>query len=521
MMRKFFLILICLFCCACVFAEKRVALVIGNGKYKNSPLKNPVGDASEVSKKLRSLNFSVTLETDADTETMDTALKSFYKNIENADVAFFYFSGHGIQNGNVNYLLPLDEKIKSEDDLERHAVNLNKMISKSQNSGCSKLIVILDACRNNPLGKSRGASKGLVLVSESSPTDTCIAFSCGSGKTADDGDGPHSPYTEALLNHIADPDTIFDVVLQRVSKEVMTKTNGNQKPNYHSDFCTQLCLNGTAKNTEYIDHGDFVNSSSRKPVLPFLLGMIFATVFASLIFFFAFTVAGKKIVSNVGHVFAFRNERKSVKSNDANFTGDSKSGHNAVSMSMDAVAVKNLFVATKPVTKGLYKSIFGGDFNSGEEDYPLTNVSWEDALVFLNKLSEKDGLEPVYDITDFSSVKCDLTKNGWRLPTEQEWKKIAREQSINMSELDSYAWTSENSDGKNHAAGCKRSGRDGIHDIFGLVWEWCFDGTKENFRIAKGGSWDAGKDFCSISESQKFLPSFKSDALGFRGVRKV
>ena len=522
-------------------ANGRVALVFGNNAYKNSPLDNPVKDATEIAQKLRELEFETSLKTNCNVEEMDKALREFYNKSKNADIALFYFSGHGVQSNGVNYLLPVDHTISNDDQLKRQAIDVNEIMTRIQDTGCDTTILILDACRNNPFGKSRGTSgRGLVSVHTTNVSDYLIAYACENGTTADDGTGNnHSPFTQSLLDHLSDKKSFVDI-MQDVRNEVKIKTNNSQTPYCEPHISKSIYLNGQDANEIKIDPKPTIVEKKRSVIWPFILGMIVTALLAIAIVFLGFTEKGKKIVVQLQKkldkfVASIKDikQRKAEKVdtqkiiNDLQDDGEQKTEtprydfqeSNHSDDTIPSVEIDELIVAKYPVTAGLFNSLVPEQTRVAWETEPVTNVSWYDALKFLNRLSEKEGLDPVYDLRDLNNITSNLENNGWRLPAEKEWKKIARLCSAKGQNLDSIAWTVSNSTGMLHGVGQTQAMSNGIYDLFGLVWEWCSDTVRGKYRVVKGGAWDADDKYCSIYYSQKLIPEFKSDNVGFRCVR--
>lgn len=146
------------------FADRRVALVIGNGEYISMPgLSNPVNDATDVSEKLSSLGFVVISGFDLDRREMEGKVREFFAEISGSDVALFYYAGHGLQVAGQNYMAPVDASLRSQDDLPFETIPLDLILSTMERAGKSNLI-FLDACRDNPvanvLSATRSASAG-------------------------------------------------------------------------------------------------------------------------------------------------------------------------------------------------------------------------------------------------------------------------------------------------------------------------------------------------------------------------
>ena len=225
-----------------VFAEKRVALVIGNGAYKTSTtLRNPPNDAVDVSAALKAAGFTVTTLVDAKRDAMEKAVRDFGNALKDPDiVGLFYYSGHGAQVDGANYLLPVDADIQAEDELAYKAVNAEQVLAKMRSAGNKLNIVVMDACRNNPFpGSTRSADKGLAVVRVKVP-ESIIVYATDPGAVAQDGDGRNSPFTKAFIEQLAVPGQEISVALRRVTGAVKDATGGVQSPwvstNYTSDF---------------------------------------------------------------------------------------------------------------------------------------------------------------------------------------------------------------------------------------------------------------------------------------------
>jgi uncharacterized caspase-like protein len=208
--------------------EKRFALVIGNGAYAGSArLDNPLADSEAIAARLKRHGFQVYLERNLTRQQMVAAIQKFSMDASEADLSVLYFAGHGVQINGVNFLVPIDVGISDATRMGFDAVPLNTLI-ESALPGKARL-VFLDACRDNPWLKSRtrGLSRGLAPISVAS--GTLISYATKDGSIAFDGSGKHSPFTQALLEHIDQPEDI-GIVLRRVRERVMSLTNGQQQP---------------------------------------------------------------------------------------------------------------------------------------------------------------------------------------------------------------------------------------------------------------------------------------------------
>src|ERR1700741_2181643 len=211
---RFFTLVICLFCMAfaatAAKADRRVAFVVGNGAYRNvAALPNPPIDAKAMAGALRNVGVEVVEGTNLTRDKMTERLLDFGKKAQGADVAVFFYAGHGIAISGTNYLLPVDADIKSEMDVKLGAaINVDLTLDQTMGDAKGKL-VFLDACRDNPFAAkikqtaTRSVSVGQGLAEMKSGEGTLIAFATGPGQTALDGtDGQNSPFTRALISHI-------------------------------------------------------------------------------------------------------------------------------------------------------------------------------------------------------------------------------------------------------------------------------------------------------------------------------
>ncbi len=222
-------------CCVpfgAVQAEKRIALVIGNGSYEQQPLSNPTNDATLMAKTLRSVGFDVIDEIDADARAMKRAIHSFGRALRDAGsdaVGFVFYAGHGIQAKGGNYMIPVDARIEDALDVEFEGFPTSTLLSALDAAGNRLNIVVMDACRNNPYKAATRAGGG-GLARMDAPSGTLIAYSTAPGKVAVDGRGKNSPYTRALARSMNTAGATVEQVFKSVRVSVMDRTNGDQVP---------------------------------------------------------------------------------------------------------------------------------------------------------------------------------------------------------------------------------------------------------------------------------------------------
>jgi formylglycine-generating enzyme required for sulfatase activity len=221
--------------------EKRVALVIGVGAYRSAPtLPNPPKDAHAIAQALSKLGFEVDEKLDVDNRTFAESLREFGVKAANADVAVFYFAGHGMQVERENYLVPADAKLEREHDLLYEAMRLDLVLGEASQARTLG-IVILDACRNNPFIKhlgeqnvarsERGVEVGVGLARvDDPPKGTLVAMATRADSVAEDGQGDHSPYTQALLENLKPRGLELGLFFRKVRDDVLAATHGRQEP---------------------------------------------------------------------------------------------------------------------------------------------------------------------------------------------------------------------------------------------------------------------------------------------------
>lgn len=212
-------------------AGERVALVVGNASYRDSPLNNPVNDARDMAAALRAAGFEVIQRENLDKRGFNGAISDFAHQLrQRGGVGLFYYSGHGAQVRGENYLIPVSAAIKSEADVEYEAVNAGRVLRNMEQAGNGLNIVVLDACRNNPFRgwyRSEG-SKGLARMD--APTGSIVAYATAPGTVAADGTGRNSPYTAQLLRAMRTPGVGIEQLFKQVRIQVAKTTNNRQVP---------------------------------------------------------------------------------------------------------------------------------------------------------------------------------------------------------------------------------------------------------------------------------------------------
>jgi hypothetical protein len=246
--------------------ERRVALVIGNSEYKNSTLSltNPKNDATAIAAALKSLDFEVQLVTDVGKRDMDGVLERFARLSVNADSALFYYAGHAIQHNGKNYLMPVDVELQDEISVRYNLVPIDDVrAALDRVSGVR--IMILDACRNNPIadrlnrvaggadrldrvagggGQTRGlvSTRGLARIDKTQ--GMVVAYATAADDVALDGNNTvNSPFTAALIKAMQEPGLEIGTMFRRVARDVNDATNGRQRPETSISLLSDYYLN--------------------------------------------------------------------------------------------------------------------------------------------------------------------------------------------------------------------------------------------------------------------------------------
>lgn len=221
---------------------KRIALVIGNGHYGAgiTPLANAANDGADLATALRSTGFNVIEVIDADLNRTRQALEQFANEASGAEIAMFFFAGHGMQINNENYLLPVSARIEQVEDVLSQTISLSQVMEAFKAAGPALSILVLDACRNNPAtetvaqdARSRGL-KGIRtkqgLARRSGLPGMMVVYSTDPDNVASDGNGRNSPFTAALLDKLHEPEVEVRLMFGGVRDEVVSETGGKQTP---------------------------------------------------------------------------------------------------------------------------------------------------------------------------------------------------------------------------------------------------------------------------------------------------
>lgn len=503
-------------------SERRVALVIGNKNYKHlSSLGNPINDATKLAETLRgkAVNFEVQLETDANKKDMEAAIRAFGDNLARGGVGLFYYAGHGVQHNGRNYLVPVDAKSVEADDIQSGSVDVNQVLKKMNVAQNRVNILILDACRDAPSrSTTAGLQTGLAEVKEA-PDGTLIAFATAPGQVALDGDGEHSPYTEALLAEIPRPGQSLEGTFKSVRRRVRNNTGKKQIP---------------WENTSLLGDFYFVPPTEARPNPQPTPPEVSAQMLIE-----DDGPPGPPRIRVLGYEMVRFDPGSFIMGSPVSEGGreDDEERH-------EVRLNRRFYIGVTEVTQALWLEVMGRNpsvFSACGPTCPVEQVTWLDAVRFANKLSDKENLERCYQIQG-ETVRWPkgLACKGYRLPTEAEWEYAARAKRNTVyagaNDWRTVAWTAENSEEKTHPVAQKTPNRsqDGLYDMSGNVFEWCWDrygaypqDTRADFlgpysgnnRVVRGGAWDQPPAAARVADRTAGKTSYANNNLGLRLAR--
>lgn len=513
---------------------KRVALVIGNGSYRYTDsmpkLANPANDADDIAAALRRFDFEVIAKKNLTKEEMDETITDFGRKAANSDAALFYYAGHGLQVRGQNYLVPVDANIDSEAKVPYRAVNVNQLLEEMESSRSQVNIVMLDACRNNPIsGKFRsGASRGLAPPA-AMPKGTVIVYATDPGNVAADGSGRNGLFTAGLLKALKGNDLTLGGVLYAASKQVQDATSQQQTPYVNGPATVQREFSFVSPSTMTdLQPAPVQFQPVAQPVVQQATEAFAATGFND-------PITGIEFVPVKGGCFRM-----------GDITGDGDSDEKPV----HEVCVDGFSMGKYTVTNAQYRK-FKPEHNSGEhkvnslnsDSQPVVNVSWDEAVEYAKWLSLKSG-------------------KNYRLPTEAEWEYAARGGTntrnywgdgkddacgyANVHDLTSKRAFSDFRDNHNCSdgyavtapVGSFRPNGFGLYDMMGNVWQWTGDWYASDYygksprnnpegsssgsaRVIRGGGWGIVRSLVRASLRDSYVPGNRRISLGFRLVASV
>jgi formylglycine-generating enzyme required for sulfatase activity len=494
---------LCALCAVACFAgpvhaagEPRIALVVGNAGYEDSPLANPVNDASDMAKELKRLGFAVTLRTNQNADQLKELIADFGDQLARSKgVGLFYFAGHGVQVKGQNYLLPVGRRYRRERDVEMWAVESRAVLARMEEAGNPLNIVILDACRDSPLPPETRTAGSRGLARDTVPSGALIAYATAPGRTADDRRGARNGlYTGHLLQALREPGLRLEDVFGRVRDAVERDSARQQSPEEVVKLRGQPFY--------------FMPPPAPRPEPVAPSGPRVGDVFRDC------ADCPEMVVLPAG----------SFEMGDLHGDGDKDE------KPVRRVRIGQAFAMGKyEVTQGEWLAVMGSNpshFKDCGDRCPVELVSWDEVQAFIGKLKEKTGKD-------------------YRLPSEAEWEYACRAGGRNKwcgsDAVGSVAWYDNNSGSKTHAVGGKKGNGWGLYDLSGNVYEWgqdCYEesgydqgqpvdgGARESRnncarRVIRGGGWVGYAGDTRSANRYWYSPDLRGFDLGFRLLRTL
>jgi sulfatase modifying factor 1 len=484
-------------------APQKEALLIANGKYSHFPgLANPLPDAERLGSVLQGLGFRVRVVKNGSREEMLDGIKDFENSVRGTGaIAFFHYGGHGVQVGGKNYLLPADADIPDERRVATRAVELDEVMTAMDAAASRASIIVIDACRDNPLpaGSGRSLARGLSVVGMK-PRNSIVIYAAEAGSKALDG-----LFTPILASSLQQKGRSINQIMMSVRSEVYAKSSGQQTPGEYNQLFEELFLGEVA--------GEILSAEK-----------VFVADPAPSPYF--------KLIPS-----------PSVKEDDMVMV---EGGKLPARSKLAGNLVESFYIGRAEVTWISWTRVRSWALSHGYdiadigeakgEDHPVQNVSWYDCVKWCNAKSEMEGLTPVYEVEgtvyksgDFGESGSDVVKNksaanGYRLPSEMEWEWAARGGVLSKNflysgsnDIEEVGWHKDNTD-QTQPAGIKQPNELGIYDMSGNVYEWCADATGD-YRRFRGGCWMFHKDFCAVSYRDSRAPNVRINTRGFRLAR--
>jgi formylglycine-generating enzyme required for sulfatase activity len=515
-------------------SERRTALVIGNGAYERSPLRNPVHDARAMADVLRTLGFDVAAREDLNEKEMKLAIRAFGQSLLKGGVGLFYFAGHGVQVNGRNYLIPVGAAIDHERQVEYEGVDVGLVLAEMEYAKNRMNIVILDACRDNPFARGfRSGAKGLAAVD--APSGTLIAYATAPGAVASDGQGENGLYTGELVKVMEVPGLKIEDVFKQVRTAVKQATEGRQIPwessSLEGDFYFVPPMNGgsameasPAEREAAVTPAGAVKSGEGR-------GRPAKT--------WKEPVTGMEFIHVPGGCFVMG-------------SADTERDRDPDESPLHQVCVDAFWLSRSEVSNGQYRQFQPGhdsrDYRGvslNGDSQPAVFVSWLEAKAFLKWLKERNGGQYTF-----------------RLPTEAEWEYACRalseasrywgedadraclyENVADRLAQKQWSWTDTHQCDDGYAAtapvGTFQANGFGLHDMLGNVAEWCEDvyqsdgytshaasnplleaGGSDAHRVIRGGFWSGQPAQVRCAARRGGLPGGRNDDLGLRVVRQ-
>jgi formylglycine-generating enzyme required for sulfatase activity len=536
----------------------RLALVVGNDQYQHiSPLRNAAADAQAMAVALGKAGYQVTQRTNLDLRVLKDELRTFRRRIQGGDEVVVFFSGHGVQVGGENYLLPTDTRSDSEEQVRDDAVALSSVLADLRSARPAFTLAIIDACRDNPFQQTGKSIGGRGLTRVSSATGEMVLFAAGEGQRALDRLGNSDPvhngvFTRVLVKEMERPGIPVDRVMRSVREQVarLAQSVGHdQVPALYDQVLGNFYFypgNGPiSPGAEQIEQQAWgvARSANNVPSYNAYLTEYPRGRFASLA---RVALAGLQPApqtaapapaptpavapsQQAGQVFKDCPDcPEMVMIPAGSFTMGSDESD--TEKPPHRVSIRSFEIGRTEVTQGQWQAVMGSNpsrFNNCGNDCPVERVSWTDIQQFIQRLNARTG-------------------KTYRLPSEAEWEYAARAGSTgrwsfggNEEQLGQHAWFGDNSRGSTQRVAQKQPNAFGLYDMHGNALEWVEDcwhnnyngaptdgsawttGCSGDWRVLRGGSWLNYPAILRSAIRSRITPDYRGDSDGFRLARTL
>ncbi|MGA7326834.1 MAG: SUMF1/EgtB/PvdO family nonheme iron enzyme [Rhodomicrobium sp.] len=552
MYRAVLSIFFCVALCGLVFAEKRVALVIGNSDYANVPrLPNPVKDAGAIADALARPGFDVTHIDNVSVAGMRKALAAFENKTNGADWALVYYAGHGMEMDGKNWLVPIDATLGKASDVADEAIQLDRVLERVHSANLLR-IVILDACRNNPFlariimgqGQTRSIARGLAPI-QPHPGEV-VFYAARDGHVALDGHGAHSPFAQALLNALNKPGLELGLFFREVTSDVLEATAPEvQEPFVYGSlprqqyyFTAPALVVPKLLEPEKRTEPQIAVVAPPKPMRDACDGILVPVA-----------LSPKKSCIRPGSGQSFKdcpNCPEMVVVPSGSFmmgSSENDSEHQSNEGPQHQVTISEPFAVGKyAVTFAEWDAcVTGGgcggyrpkDQGWGRDDRPVINVNWNDTKAYVSWLSARTG-------------------KIYRLLSEAEFEYAARSGATTPFWWGTSATTDQANYNGNEAGSREKvefrqktmrvfsfqPNAWGLYQVHGNVWTWAQDCWVDNYynapidgsanaandcsrRVLRGGSWNFGPAFSRATSRYWYTSDSRYPNFGFRLARTL
>lgn len=553
---------------------KRIALVIGNDTYAHvRPLQKAGNDAIAMARELKAAGFEVLLHRDLNYRGMVKAVETLTNSVTGGDQVVFFFAGHGVQIKSGNYLLPVDIEANSESEVEKTAYGLADLTDKLSEAKASFALIMVDACRDNPIksnGRSIGATRGLSPIDP--PKGQVVVFSASKGQQAldrlnDSDKDPNGVFTREFIKRMKKPGVRVEDMVREVqdSVEALARTvSHDQRPAMYSEargnfyFFGPTTVRIQSPSTTTASDPEYETWTAAGEANTVAAYQAYLDAFPKGKYAAAARIKMTKLPSpaptrlepaarpNVPPAAAALEDgaKPTTQTQEPPPRAAPKDCADCPEMveipagSFDMgengqtrrVSLRAFALSRTEVTQRQWKAVMGAnpsEFSNCGEQCPVDNISWDDAQAFVRKLSLKTG-------------------QAYRLPSESEWEYAcranARNEHCGSDYVDAVAWygalttPAGNSARTTNRVGLKQANAWGLYDMSGNVWEWTQDCWNDNYggapvdgtawntghcgqHVLRGGSWQYSPQLTRAAVRIHYASTFRLNILGLRVAR--